>query len=119
MEKVKTVLLENFGERISSHYCLISFHVCDLEFRSWSWQSNMILLLPRTMAVYRKKSIAIQGLAFLISLSGNKEDRVMGETKKCQFLSESFCQCRAQTNWQLSFGQGTQAAHCPLRKREK
>lgn len=66
-----------------------------------------------------KKSIAIQGVAFLISLSGSKEGKVMGEAGNCQFLSNPSTggispQCRAQYNWQLSFGRGTQAGHFSL-----
>lgn len=42
------------------------------------------------MAVNEKKFTAIQGVAFLISLFGNKEGKVMEEAGNCQFLSKPF-----------------------------
>lgn len=65
------------------------------------------------MAVNEKKFTAIQGVAFLISLSGNKEGKVMEEAGTVNSYQSPFThgitpQCRAQSKWQLSLGQGTQ-----------
>lgn len=49
-----------------------------------------------------KKSIAIQGVAFLIPLSGSKESKVMGEAGNCQFLIEALLQVGSRLSAELS-----------------